>query len=465
MNIKQWVRSPTVYKMALIGVSLVGAYGWYLQVTLEKRNALVQSFSQEGGYLSLADYWWSNRSARIAKRKLGLDGDLCHFYGEDDAADLNAIQEAAKSRVGEDVVDPDFTIRWEGDLWMRYKKVLWRVGYFPSRPLQCDDPLPRACDTGWCLVILPANDRGIEMAKRMSAATDDRFEVRESSTRPTMNPDGESLLSRLDLVGFGILGQSKIYLDRMLDYISTRLAGSKANTPHSSDGSSSSCPLVVFLPSFAEHYASRQVPMSITLASKGVCGMILLENPLRGRRSHSVDGERLHSMGQFLAFAVRAVSDTRSILHWVDLNLAPDRLCVGGLSIGASIAIMSAITIRNLNTTPLSLCALFPAASASSTWTHERSAMRPYVNPVLERDYIEEATAATDITTYPKPANLSSSRVELLGARHDAIVLGDNTNKLSEYLGCPIRWVRGGHVTGALLQQYEFIQAITRAVC
>ncbi|KAF4696412.1 hypothetical protein FOZ60_000869 [Perkinsus olseni] len=442
-------RLPIPIKVAVIGVSLLGGYVWHTQVNPKIRH-----------------YWWSNRSAKIAKQKFGLDGDLCHFYGEKGGvdSDLQNIRRAAKARVESDEVDPSFTMHWETDAWLRYGKVLWRVGHFPSSRLACDDPLPEACDRGWCLVILPGNDRGFEMAQRMSEVTDGRFEVKDSSVRPSMNPDGESLLSRLDLVGFGILGQSKICLDRFIDFIFALFSGG-AKTPQTvprTDG----CPLVVFLPSFAEHYASRQVPMSLTLASRGICGMILLENPLRGRRapppSMSLHAECMHSVDQFLAFAARSVSDTRGLLHWIDSKIHPDRLCVGGLSIGASIATMSAVTLRNL-AAGLSLCAFFPASSASSTWTHERSAMRPYVNPKLDRGYIEEATAATDITTYPKPTALSS-RVELLGARHDAIILGENTRRLSEYLDCPIRWVRGGHVTGALLQQHEFIQAITRAV-
>ncbi|KAF4669600.1 hypothetical protein FOL47_002436 [Perkinsus chesapeaki] len=424
-----------------------------------RRNALLQSYQpSQGGYLSLADYWWSNRSARIAREKLGPDEDICHFHAHEEGpqTDLENIRNASRNRIGNDKVNPDFTVKWLDDTWLKYKGVLWRVGHFPSDSLECEDPLPQQCDEGWCLIILPSNEDGTAIARRMSEVTGDRFTVQETSNRPSMNPNGESLLSRLDLVGFGILGQSKAFLDHTVDAIFG--TPTRARSPHHG------CPLVVFLPSFAEHYAARQVPMSIDLAQRGTCGMILLENPLRGRRAlpNSIDAERLRDLSQFLAFAVRSVSDTRSILHWIDEKIRPDRLCVGGLSIGASIATMSALTVKNLSVPTLPLCAFFPAASASSTWTHERSAMRPYVNPRLDREYIEEATAITDITTYPKLGEFDN--VELLGARHDAIILGENTERLSEYLGCPIRWVRGGHVTGALLQQYEFMQAITRMV-
>lgn len=237
-------------------------------------------------------------------------------------------------------------------------------------------------------------------------------------------------------------------------------------------------PLVVLLPSIGENNCKRCVRLAENLVERG-CAVILCENPMRGLRAPEGYDGTSESVAEMVSGGYGVVQDSRHLIQHFSI-LGFERLVIGGLSMGGEMAALCAASLPN---TELALVSMMGGDSARPVWTegclstvvHWQSLENDLVKQGFElskdqkakRKFISQKLAVVldDLSgfyTYPGVCN--KDLVLQVHSKADGFVLPSSATDLYKQNKGEIRWVPGGHVTGFITKQIDFLDAAVEVI-
>jgi pimeloyl-ACP methyl ester carboxylesterase len=201
------------------------------------------------------------------------------------------------------------------------------------------------------------------------------------------------------------------------------------------------------------------------LLEQGIAAVVL-ENPYYGaRRPPGQPGAALRTVADMVLMATAAVREGRSLLAWLE-ERGHRRLGVAGYSMGGQMCAMVAITWPR----PLAVAALAPSDSPASVFTEGLLASHPCWD-ALRRPGGTDEDARAELRRFllryavsGQPPPVAPRAAVVVANRRDAVVSPAEAERIAAHWGCELRWLKGGHVSAAILEHSAMRRAVADAL-
>jgi pimeloyl-ACP methyl ester carboxylesterase len=200
------------------------------------------------------------------------------------------------------------------------------------------------------------------------------------------------------------------------------------------------------------------------LLDQGIAALVL-ENPYYGeRRPPGQPGAALRTVSDMVLMATATVREGRSLLAWLE-GQGHRRLGVAGYSMGGQMCALVAVTWPRA----LAVAALAPSDSPASVFTegllrtHPRweALRRPGESDDRARAELRQFLLRYAVSGLPPPVEPRAAVV--VANRQDGVVPSAEAERIARRWGCELRWLDGGHVSAALLEQPALRRAVAEA--
>ncbi|RID71466.1 hypothetical protein BRARA_C03403 [Brassica rapa] len=226
---------------------------------------------------------------------------------------------------------------------------------------------------------------------------------------------------------------------------------------------------VVHLAGTGDHTYDRRLRLGGPLVKQNIATMVL-ESPFYGRRRPFLQrGARLLCVSDLLLLGRATIEESRSLIHWLDVEEGFGKMGVCGLSMGGVHASM----VGSLHPTPVATLPFLSPHSAvvafcegilkyGTAWEalrEELAAQKITMTLDEVRERMRSVLSLTDVTRFPVPKNPEA--VIFVAATDDGYIPKHSVLELQKaWPGSEVRWVRGGHVSSFILHNDEFRKAI-----
>ncbi|HEU4382575.1 MAG TPA: alpha/beta hydrolase family protein [Anaeromyxobacteraceae bacterium] len=209
---------------------------------------------------------------------------------------------------------------------------------------------------------------------------------------------------------------------------------------------------------------SLRLRFAAPLLGQGIAALVL-ENPYYGeRRPTGQPGAALRTVSDLVLMAAATVREGRSLLGWLERQ-GQGRLGVAGYSMGGQMAALVAATWPR----PLAMAALAPSDSPASVFTEGLLRSHPRWDALRRPDgsedraraelrqlFLRYAVSSLEPPVEPRAAVVVANRL-------DGVVPPAEAERIARRWGCELRWLEGGHVSGALVEQPALRRAVADA--
>jgi len=224
-------------------------------------------------------------------------------------------------------------------------------------------------------------------------------------------------------------------------------------------------PMVLLLAATGEQGFTFRRRTSTSLLRRGI-GVLMLENPYYGaRRPAGQMMAVLRTVRDQFAMNTATVDEARALLSWLQRE-GYERIGASGYSQGGMMAAFASAL------TPFPVAVVPRAAGRAAMPIFTQNALmrrfawdklaEPFGGIEAARRYFASCLEAVDIGRFPAPRNPKLAIV--VGSRHDRFVRPEEVEALHRHWdGADLRWVKAGHLTGAVLGAPAHNRAIADA--
>ncbi|XP_008787285.2 protein ABHD18-like [Phoenix dactylifera] len=229
---------------------------------------------------------------------------------------------------------------------------------------------------------------------------------------------------------------------------------------------------VVHLAGTGDHTFERRLRLGGPLLKQNIATMVL-ESPFYGHRRPRLQcGAKLLCVSDLLLLGRATIDESRSLLHWLEVEAGFGKTGICGLSMGGVHAAM----VGSLHPTPIATLPFLAPHSAvvafcegvfkyATAWEALREDAAQKTGMTLEqvRERLRSVLSLTDVTRFPIPKNPQA--VIFVAATDDGYIPKHSVLELQRaWPGSEVRWVTGGHVSSFLLHNDAFRKAIVDAL-
>ncbi|CAL9136932.1 unnamed protein product [Musa acuminata var. zebrina] len=229
---------------------------------------------------------------------------------------------------------------------------------------------------------------------------------------------------------------------------------------------------VVHLAGTGDHTFERRLRLGGPLLKENIATMVL-ESPFYGQRRPRLQrGAKLLCVSDLLLLGRVTIDESRSLLHWLEVEAGFGKTGICGLSMGGVHAAM----VGSLHPRPIATLPFLAPHSAvvafcegvlkyATAWGALREDGEQKTGMTLEqaRERLRSVLSLTDVTRFPIPK--IPEAVIFVAATDDGYIPKHSVLELQKaWPGSEVRWVTGGHVSSFLLHNDEFRKAIVDAL-